>query len=133
MSFSSETKSELARLNLDKKCCRAVALATFLEAGGEFVEKRNKLLCFLPKMQLLPKIFKLSKELLGCKPVISIQEEELQKTMLCAHSCGPGSPEAVSWWFLLKITRCLNAAPGFSAFCLSRRRFCNPQRTYHLK
>jgi len=141
MSFSSETKSELARLNLDKKCCRAVALATFLEAGGEFVEKRNKLSFVFSSENaaVARKIFKLSKELLGCKPVISVsRRKNFRKNNVYSVRIPADREvrEAVSHMVVSvednPLPQCCSRV--FLRFVfLAAGSVINPQRTYHLE
>lgn len=74
MSFSTTTKSELARLGLDKRCCKSVAFGTFLECSGSLhaAGPREIIVFSSENAAIARKFYKLSKELLGCKPVISV-------------------------------------------------------------
>jgi len=74
LSYSTTTKSEIARLSIDKKCCQEVALATFLELNGTFLVTGSKsyLVFSSENAAIARRFYKISKEVLACSPVISV-------------------------------------------------------------
>lgn len=74
MSFSTRTKSELARLSIDKECCQGVALIALLEFNGTFsVTGIKEYIVFASEnASIARKFYSLGKGLLPCKPVISM-------------------------------------------------------------
>lgn len=74
MSFSTTTKTELARLPVDKDCCQGVALATFLELSGTYSSTgtRSSVVVSSENAAIARRFYQLSKKFLGCAPVISV-------------------------------------------------------------
>lgn len=74
LSFSTTTKSEIARISIDQKCCQAVALATFLELNGTYsvTGTRAYLVFSSENAAIARRFYQISKGLLACNPVISV-------------------------------------------------------------
>lgn len=74
VSFSTYTKSEMARLQVEEPCCQRVALRTLLEMNGNLVESgsRTSLVFGSENAAIARKFYQLSKTLLGCNPRITV-------------------------------------------------------------
>lgn len=77
MSFSTATKSEVARLGVEEKCCQQVALSIFLELNGTFSVTGTKAhIGFSSENAAVARRFyQISKGFLGCTPVISVSRK----------------------------------------------------------
>lgn len=77
MSFSTNTKRELARLDIDEPCCRGVALKTLLEMSGTLLEgTRTSIVFGSENPSIARRFYQLSKTMLDCKPVISVSRRK---------------------------------------------------------
>ena len=81
MSFSTATKSEVARLGVEGKCCQAVAFSIFLELNGTFSATGAKTYIGFSSENaaIARRFYQISKGFLGCKPVISVSRRNSLK------------------------------------------------------
>lgn len=150
MSFSTTTKSELARINVDRPCCRAVELKTFLATIGVVSPAGGKTSIVLSSenASIARKIYKLSKGLLEAKPVISVSrrsnfkknklynvriplEEHVQEKLSHMGVTVPAKGRNLSI-SANGLSSCCSKVFLRSAF-LGGGSIINPQRTYHLE
>ena len=151
MSFSTTTKSELARLNTDRPCCRSTELRTFLEIIGVISTAGGKasIVMSSENASIARKIYKLSKDLLAGKPVISVSRrsnfkknklynvriplEDSVLEKLAQLGVAIGSRDKILFPNTAgQMSSCCSKVFLRSAF-LGGGSIINPQRTYHLE
>lgn len=151
LSFSNAAKNELARLVPDGPCCRRTELRTFFETIGVLSVggSKHSVVLSTENASLARKIYKLSKELLEKKPVISVSRRNNFKKNNVYNVRIPLEGKVMEKLAGLGITGfsddgkplagqeiilspCCSRAFLRAAF-LGSGSMINPQRTYHLE